>query len=349
MRDVAERAGVSAASVSRVLNNPSSVSPDLRRRIEDILKDMAYVPHWAGRALASRRSRTIGAVVPTLDIAVFAAGIEAMQTRLHQFGHSLLVASSAYDQAKEVQLVRTLIERGVDGMALVGSDHAPEVYRMLGTARVPVVNTYVYDTAARYACVGLDNRQASHKLIRYLLELGHRHFGLATSPARLSDRTRARLEGMIACLADHGIDLPARQIVEVPYSVMDGRSALHTLLSTAPQITAVACTSDVLAIGVVLEAVRQGVRLPDELSVTGFDDLELSAQIDPQLTTVHVPARLIGQRAADFLVGAIIDDDSGGASIELPTSLILRGSTGRVPDRQPGAASRRLVASVPWR
>ena len=151
---------------------------------------MEYVPHWAGRALASRRSRTVGAIVPTLDIAIFARGIEAMEAHLQQFGYSLLVASSGYDKSKEVHLVRTFIERGLDAIALVGADHDPELYRSLEAARVPVVNTYVYDALAAFPCVGVNHRQAAYRIARHLIDQGHQRFGVVTTSPRVSDRTR---------------------------------------------------------------------------------------------------------------------------------------------------------------
>ena len=168
-----------------------------RSHVEEVLREMDYVPHWAGRALASRRSRTVGAIVPTLDIAIFACGIEAMEARLQQFGYSLLIASSGYDKVKELSLVRTFIERGLDAIALVGADHDTELYRMLEAARVPVVNTYIYDPAADVPCVGVDHRQAARRILRHLLDLGHCQFGFVTTSPRKSDRTKARLDGML--------------------------------------------------------------------------------------------------------------------------------------------------------
>ena len=208
-------------------------------------------------------------------------------------------------KVKELSLVRTFIERGLDAIALVGADHDTELYRMLEAARVPVVNTYIYDPAADVPCVGVDHRQAARRILRHLLDLGHCQFGFVTTSPRKSDRTKARLDGMLDCLAEAEIMVPPERIVEVPYSIMDGRAALRTLLAAGPDITAVGCTSDVLAIGVVFEALHLGIAIPGALSVTGFDDLELSGQFEPQLTTVRVPAREIGQRTADVLHAAM--------------------------------------------
>ena len=143
--DVARRAGVSAASVSRVLNYPAKVSPEVREHVMRAMGELGYVRDGAARALASRHSLTIGNVVPTLGIGIFAAGVAALQRRLEEFGYQLLVAASDYDEAKEARQVRALIERGVDSIALVGQRHAPEIYQLLRSRKLPYVNTYQFD------------------------------------------------------------------------------------------------------------------------------------------------------------------------------------------------------------
>src|SRR5262249_7032979 len=142
LRDVALRAGVSTASVSRVLNQPSSVKPETRNRIEAAMAEMAYIPNWAARALASQKSRTVGAIVPTLGIAIFASGVEALQDRLHELGYTLLLASAQYDIAKELDCARVLVERKVEGLVLVGEAHDPAMYRLIETNDIPIVTTY---------------------------------------------------------------------------------------------------------------------------------------------------------------------------------------------------------------
>jgi len=156
--DVARRAGVSAASVSRVLNYPAKVSPEVREHVMRAMGELGYVRDGAARALASRHSLTIGNVVPTLGIGIFAAGVAALQRRLEEFGYQLLVAASDYDEAKEARQVRALIERGVDSIALVGQRHAPEIYQLLRSRKLPYVNTYQFDGQNPHPCIGFDNR-----------------------------------------------------------------------------------------------------------------------------------------------------------------------------------------------
>ena len=330
LREVAIRAGVSTASVSRVLNQPDSVKPETRNRIEAAMAEMAYVPNWAARALASHRSHTVGSIVPTLGIAIFASGVEALQNRLHELGYTLLLASAQYDIAKELECARVLVERKVDGLVLVGEEHDPSMYRLIEANNIPIVTTYVYNPETRFPSVGIDNAAASRRVVQHLIDLGHREFGVLTSPLGRNDRIRARLEGMLACLAKHGIDLGNDRVVEVNYSIQDGRRAFAQLRSRSPAITAVACTTDALAIGSMLEAERMGLQIPGDVSITGFDDLELANEIKPGLTTIRVPSKELGARAADLLLAAI-ERKHVPDRVELTAELILRGSSGRPP------------------
>jgi LacI family transcriptional regulator len=313
--------------VSRVLNQPGSVRPETRNRIEAAMAEMAYVPNWAARALASQKSRTIGAIVPTLGIAIFASGVEALQDRLHELGYTLLLASAQYDVAKELDCARVLVERKVEGLVLVGEAHDPAMYRLIETNDIPIVTTYVFNPETRFPSVGIDNAAASRRVVQHLIDLGHREFGVLTSPLSGNDRIRARLDGMLACFAEYDIDFGKNRVLEVNYSIQDGRRGFSRLRSGSPAITAVACTTDALAIGSLLEAERMGLRIPQDVSITGFDDLELANEIKPGLTTIRVPARELGTRAADLLLAAIAHRQVPDR-VELTAELILRGSSG---------------------
>jgi LacI family transcriptional regulator len=330
--DVARRAGVSAATVSRVLNHPAKVSPGIRERVMRAMGELGYARDGAARALASRHSLTIGNVVPTLGIGIFAVGVEALQRRLDECGYQLLVAGSDYDEAKEARQVRALIERGVDGIALVGHRHAPEVYKLLRARKLPYVNTYQFDGENAHPCIGCDNHRGAFGLTRYLVELGHRRFGIVTASPSLNDRIAARFSGIVDCLAQHGIVTPPGWVMEVAQTIIDGRIATRALLAQEPDLTAICCTTDTLAIGALLECQAVGVKVPQEVSVAGFSDLDVVSQLDPSLSTVRIPAERIGTRTADFLLDRIAGR-SGPRKIELEANVIIRQSTG--PPRSP--------------
>ncbi|MBI1777775.1 MAG: LacI family DNA-binding transcriptional regulator [Proteobacteria bacterium] len=340
--DVAWRAGVSAATVSRVLNHPAKVSLEIRERVMRAVSELGYLRDGAARALASRHSLTIGKVVPTLGIGIFAAGVQALQRRLEEFGYQLLVAASDYDQEKEARQVRALIERGVDGIALVGHRHAPEVYELLRSRKLPYVNTYQFDGQNPHPCIGFDNRAGAYRLTRCLIDFGHRRFGIITAPSSLNDRIAALLTGVLDCFREHGITAAPEYVVEVAQTIVDGRAATRMLLSQHSDLTAIFCTTDTLAIGALLECHKLGIGVPEQISVAGFSDLEIVSQLDPPLSTVHIPADRIGTMIADFLLDCI-DGRAGPKKIELEADVVIRQSTG--PVRAANKSRRRRAGS----
>lgn len=178
--DVARAASVSPATISRVLNHPEIVRPELRDKVTRAISGLSYTRDSAARALKSGRMRTIGAIVPTLGLSIFAEGVEALQNRLSESGYTLFIANSQYDQRREFQETQSLIERGIDGLVLVGGSHSPELLTLLKQANVPVITTYVSKAQANIPAIGIDNLRATLEMTRYLLGLGHTR--LAPSP-----------------------------------------------------------------------------------------------------------------------------------------------------------------------
>ena len=192
LADVARRAGVSTATVSRALNQPHAVTAELRDRVHAAVDALGYVPHGPARALASRRSNTIGAVVPTIDNAIFARNIQSLQARLFEAGRTLFLASSDYDYAREQREVQSLVERGIDGLILVGEQRNQAVYRLLENKRVPYVTTWIFHEDSPHPCVGFDNHQAAYQVASYLLDIGHRDIAMVAGIREGNDRAAAR-------------------------------------------------------------------------------------------------------------------------------------------------------------
>jgi LacI family transcriptional regulator len=328
--DVARLAGVSTASVSRVLNDPERVSLRIRTRVEAAIAELGYVPHGAARALASRRTRIVGAIVPTLDNAIFAACINALQRRLTRSGYTLLIACSEYDPAEELHEARALVGRGIEGIMLVGTLHDPRLYPLLDGRRIPFVNTWTYASDAPHPCIGFDNRRAAARIADYLLSLGHRRIAMVAGTTRNNDRAAARVEGVRAALHDQGLTLPEDYRIEQPYGIREGREALRRLLRLPAPPTAVIGGNDVLAFGVLLEALSRGLQVPRQLSVTGFDDLPLASHLQPPLTTLHVPSAEIGSLSADYLL-ARLAGQAPLAQCEIEVGLVVRATTAPPP------------------
>ena len=311
--DVARAAGVSTASVSRVLNGSDLVSPEVRRRIETAMADLDYVPNETARALALRHTRVLGAIIPTLNNAIFAEGINAFEQAARQRGYTLLLAVSNYDLEEERHLVRNMIERGVEGLQSAGLRH---------------VCTWTYAEAAPAPNVGFSNTAAVAALVDHLVGLGHRRIAMLSGLTATNDRARERMRGVRERVAGHSLDLPAERIIEIPYSIRAARRVFPSIMASKP--TAVICGNDVIAFGAVFEAKAMGLSVPGDVSITGFDNLNLSSELDPPITTVDVPAEQMGAAAANALADAIEGDcEVVGQSFE--TKLLVRGTTGPAP------------------
>ncbi|HXF65788.1 MAG TPA: substrate-binding domain-containing protein [Burkholderiales bacterium] len=327
LADVARLARVSAATVSRALTQPQKVRPATAARVRQAAQALAYVAHGAARALASRRTHTIGAVIPTLDNAIFANTTHALQRTLDEAGYTLLLACHEFDARVEERVTQALVERGVDGLVLLGTTHPPGVFRMVEAREIPYVLTWALDPSGRRPCVGFDNRVAGGCIARHLLELGHREFAMIAGVTRGNERAAERLEGVREALAARGIALAPGRVVEKPYTLAAGREGLREVLRGKPRPTAVVCGNDVLAIGALAECQALGIAVPGELSVTGFDDLEIASVVTPALTTVRFPTAELGSRAAQHLL-AQLEGRPIQARLELPVELVARASAG---------------------
>ncbi len=337
LEDVARLAAVSTATVSRALSHPDLLQPDTLERVRSAIARLNYVPGGAARALASGKTLTIGAVVPTLDHAIFARAIQAMQTELAANGYQLLVAASDYVPTLEAAAVRAMLARGVDALMVVGADHLDETWSLLTTSSVPVVLSWSFD--ARLPSIGFDNRAAGRLLAEHLLALGHRRFGMISGHLRANDRARMRVEGVRAALAERGLELTPSQIIETSFTLAGGRAGLVELMGRAQSPTAVICGNDLLAAGALLEAQASGLGVPEALSIVGIDNLEIAAHLMPPLTTVHLPTTELGRAVADHLL-ARLKGEARPARLELPIELVVRRSAGPPREAQVPDASR---------
>ncbi|MEY9783726.1 LacI family DNA-binding transcriptional regulator [Sinorhizobium fredii] len=326
--DVAALAGVSTATVSRAFNAPEKVAPEIREKVLKAAAELGWMPHPAGAALASRRTWLAGALIPTLDNDVFASQVGALQTRLSAEGVTVLIGCSNYDADQAANQVRTMLARGVEALAVVGESHRPGLFETIAARGVPYVVTYSHRPGSPHPSVGFDNAAAFRRIARHLLDLGHRVFGLIHQPSIDNDRVVARIEGLRATLAEEGVALRPQHVREGPASIAFGRQSLRSIMEApGPRPTAVVCGNDALAIGALIEARALGIRVPEDLSITGFDDVAMAEQTDPPLTTMRVDNAEIGQRAADYLLACLAGRQPPPPP-PLESRLILRASTG---------------------
>jgi LacI family transcriptional regulator len=326
--DVARDAGVSPATVSRALSQPGLLSQDTLARVRQSAQRLGYRPDAAARTLASGRSMTIGAVVPTLDNAIFSRALQTMQASLSGRGYQLLVASHDYNAAAETEAVRLLVARGVDGLMLVGAERAAETEAILADTGLPVVLTW--RSVPGRAAVVVDNELAGRLAAKHLVDLGHRHIGVITGSHAFNDRQRARLDGARRYLESVGLQLPDWLAIQVPTTLAGGRTGCANLLGLQSPPSAIIGGIDLIAIGCIAEAQSRGLRVPDDLSVVGIDDLDMSAHLAPPLSTVHIPTGRIGSASVTILCD-LIENGATARVIELPVELVCRQSSGPPP------------------
>lgn len=326
-KDVAQLAGVSTATVSRALNSPDQVDPQTLGRVRDAMSKLRYVPHGVARSLRSQRSKMVGAIVPSFDYALYARTTSALQQRLSEHGYSVVLAEHHYQLSDELQVTRQLIELGVDAFVFVGVDHDPALFALLEDYGRPYVLTWGVDPMGLHPSIGFDNRAATYQMARHLIGLGHRRFGMISADPKGNDRARERGAGIRAALADAGLRLEDACVQYARIALPSAQEAMRTMLALPKRPTAVLATNDVLAVGAMLACREAGVRIPQDISITGVDNTDLGATQTPGLTSVRTPIIEIGRAAADQLI-ARLEGRVFTAIQSLPFDIVFRGSTG---------------------
>ncbi|MEM9639757.1 MAG: LacI family DNA-binding transcriptional regulator, partial [Pseudomonadota bacterium] len=259
LEDVARMAGVSTASISRALNDPDKVAKPTRDKIEKAIDVLGYTPNFGGRALASNRTNTVGAIIPSMANAMFASGVQAFQEVLSEAGVNLLLASTGYDPDQELRQIKALITHGADGLLLIG-DARPQTTRdFLAKRRVPHVISWCFRPDADHLYVGFDNRRAAYDATRQVLALGHRRIAMISGVRDGNDRARDRHAGVAAAIADFGQGAALLQLHEAKYRLEFGAEAFVRIMSSDDLPSVIMCGNDVLAAGALMRARDMGV------------------------------------------------------------------------------------------
>ncbi len=323
---MARLAGVSTATVSRVINSPEQVDARTLRLVRDAVTKLRYVPHGAARALRSRRSQMVGAVVPSFAYALYARTTSAMQAVLDAGGYSLVLAEHHYDLKAELRITEQLVSHGVDAFVFVGLHHHPALFALLEDYGRPYVLTWGVDPMRRHPSIGFDNRAATFAITNHLIALGHRRFGLLSAAVEGNDRATERGAGMRAALAQAGLELDERCARYGPIDLGAAAGMMRELLALKKRPTAVVSTNDVFAVGGMIACRDLGVRIPEDISITGVDNTDLGATQTPPLTSIRTPIVEIGRAAAEQVI-ARLEDRPHDDFQTLPFELMTRGST----------------------
>lgn len=331
MEDIARIAGVSTITVSRALNQPQKVAERTRERVLKAVESAGYIPNGVAGSLASRRTRVIGALVPTITNSIFADTIHGMSDVLAPHGYQLLLGASGYSLEAEAKFIEAILAQRPAGLLTTGLQHLPLACARLRATGVPAVETWNVDGEAIDMAVGFSNYRACYEMVRHLVGAGYRAIGFVSAPVTANDRASQRLEGYRSAMRDFGLRTAPSLEREAAFSFHAGAESLLDLLSHEPHMQAVFFANDILAIGALLECQRRGIRVPDDLAIAGFDDVELASQVNPALTTVRIPRYDIGRVAAEMILHRIEGRVAQPRVVDLGFEIVQRQSTRTLP------------------
>ena len=327
LEDVAKLAKVSTATISRSINEPDKVAAATRERIQSAITQLAYTPNFGAKILASNNSNTVGAIIPTMANAMFASGLHAFQQELASKGVLMLVASSGYNSEDEFEQIQTLLSHGADGLLLIGTERPAATLEFLQMRKIPYVISWCYKAESDKLYSGFDNEKSAQQMAKAVLDLGHRTIGMIAGICKGNDRAANRLAGVTQTIDDFGKGAQLTAVVETAYSLENGAQGFDELMSGAIKPTAVICGNDVIAAGALNRAKAIGLKVPADISITGFDDISLATAVDPQLTTVRVPQDQMGKSAARLLL-EYVSTGVQPHSIQFETEVVMRDSLG---------------------
>jgi LacI family transcriptional regulator, galactose operon repressor len=328
--DVARSAGVSDATVSRVVNGRINVRDETRRKVERAMHDLGYVAHVSARALARGRTQVIGLLAHEVDTAFFSAVIGGVDEQVSADGYDFLLCTTHARREKEAQYVRRLSHGMVDGLLIVLPHGLPDYVEQLRAEEFPFVLIDYDAEAPGCTVVNATNRSGARVAIRHLLDLGHRRIGFITGRPNVG-ATMERLAGYREAMAEAGLAVSDQDIVPGTFMEPGGYAAAMTLLCRPTPPTAIFASNDAAAIGVLRAARELGVSVPGDLSLVGFDDIPEASYVTPTLTTVRQPLREMGRIAARHLMTTLDDPRQLPTRLVLETELVVRESTAPPP------------------
>ena len=326
---VAKAAKVSPSTVSRSFNHPELVKASTRKKVDNAVRKLGYIRNRAAQTIHGIRSGTIGLVVPTIDHTIFAELIQSFSESIGKLGFTILLASHGYDLQREYALVRKMLEHRVDGIALIGIEHDDETTHLLKSQQMPTIILWNYADNTVFPCIGSDNFQAGWLIGNHVGQLRHKEVAAIFPPLAGNDRAEHRRLGVIDALSEFGRSIPDERQLEVPYSVGATKKAVIQLLSSGDIPTALICGNDVLAWGALHALTKLGLSAPEDVTLTGIGDFRGSRDFEPALTTVRIPARQIGVKAAAAISKLIVTPQEAVTGESVVPDLTIRETSAR--------------------
>lgn len=331
IRTVAERAGCSIATVSRVINRSAPTSAEVEARVRAAIDELGFRPSEIGRALKTLKTRTVGVLIPSLTNPVFAASVAGMQAAARERRHTLLLTATDYDPAAEAELVETLVAQNVAGLVLtVACAGHNATLDLLEAESIPFVLVHNEPEGDARAAVCVDNAAATSALTEAMIAAGHRNIAYLAGRFATSDRSLRRYEGYRAAMEKAGLHAAAPLELDYLGDAPSHAAALAGLFGGVSAPTAALCSNDLLALSVTGALRDLGIRVPDDVSVAGFDGIALGRAMSPSLATVDTPTRRMGEQAVELLF-EMIETGAAPRVERLPFSLRSGGTLAAAP------------------
>lgn len=327
IQEVAKLAGVGAMTVSRAINNPSTVSPEKRKAIEAAIKKTGYVPNFMAGSLRSNRSKIIAVLNPTMKTSIFSDLTQGMWDVLQPEGYQLLLGSTSYSLDREEQLVRAFLSQQADGVVLTAIDHTPACRALLRENDIAVVETFDLAENPIDMVVGFSAFDAAAEMAAYLAGQGYRKIGLIAAPGAADKRAKRRIDGFTKGLKEAGLGLLKRRRYDVSdLTTRAGADAIGVMMAKNPDVDAIFCTNDLLAVGAVMECQRRGWDVPSRVAIAGFGDIDIASVLHPRLTTVRLSGYDMGVKTARLLLAKLGGEPVPEKTIDMGFEIIRRES-----------------------
>jgi LacI family transcriptional regulator len=324
--DVANLARVSTATVSRVINTPDQVSPATRDKVLKAMETCQYRYNALAKGFATQKTRIIGVVVPSITNPVFAESTRGIQDVLSACGYHTILGNTDYTYAREAETLQVFRQMQVEGIIISTTDLKGEALAALNREDFPFVLTYSTVRSGPLSCVGVDNFAGGYRATAHLTANGHTRIAMLAGAFSFSDKSRHRWYGYRKCLRDNKLSYDAALVLQSDYTLEGGMAGLDRLMALDHPPTAVFCSNDYLALGIMEKARHLSLSIPRDLSLVGFDDIPMVGFLTPGLDTIHQPAYDMGQESARVLVSRLKDGPGRPVHKLLPTQLIKRGS-----------------------
>jgi len=324
--DVAREAGVSMATVSRVVNNNPNVKPQTRKKVYEAIERLGYRPNAVARGLASKKTTTVGVVIPDISNSIFAEVARGIEEIANMYHYNIILSNADKKKEKEIRVINTLLEKQVDGLLFMGGVITPEHMEAFNTSNVPVVLCGTSDENQSIPSVNINHEQAAYDAVKLLIENGHKRIAMISGPLQDPANGYARYHGCKRALEEHGLSLPEELVRLGNYRYESGIEATNYFLALAEKPTAIFAATDEMAIGAIHTIQDHGLRVPEDISVISIDNIRMASMVRPQLTTIAQPMYDIGAVSMRMLTKLMNKEQVEQTQFILPHEIIRRNS-----------------------